>query len=708
MSNSIGFEYNSGVPRRSKDPGRISFLNDIELAIGEIENKDPHAHERAPMDRTRKHLKSRHRQVAEPKIVEDMDTKDGFLADKSRLSFHAGQDQDSQHEELDYESDFEDNLTFHSAGEDSLSVLMGEVLLNPHKLITVFIVSDTGSMVQLINKQYASEQGFKAVALPPNQCFSISSPGGGADDITHVVTMEVRLVMRKYLRVVEDYEQQIFETELSEPEEKVVRMSFGVCENLPVPILWGGRQMRKYDLIDHHEQRVVSMRFGPLDRWQMPSISWMVACAEMRTLIREKQHKALKPFVPSKGRLVHMIKGERLAINLPASLLPHQNNVVRVSRHNAKVDEGFNYIRVTNEKEFYTEYGNMVEVCPSSCNGESYIVIHNYTDHVLSLPAGKLQLAIVPALALPSILTPSSTEFKNIRDTMSTEEFISDVAKTSQLPISVVQHLANKFCRDSTDFKNVCWDEVNDVSLRHSAQMPTSFVSWNMNSLRARMSQPGLMDDFQARILSLSPDIIALQEVKLSDKFDHIQPMETKEIDAQAWSAFYNPLQKDYVAYLSLSDKRYAGQAVLVKRSLSEPVVTFNFAGQEGHAPDGRYIKLEFPELLVMSVYCPFNGRGEPTKLDRRREWDLQFRQELVDMTHDKPRIVLGDFNVVLSDLDLSDSPWFWFQQGPQDLADLSNVGFGGSTEAEWSRFQDTLAASHLVDPYLRPLWIYN
>ena len=69
--------------------------------------------------------------------------------------------------------------------------------------------------------------------------------GGGEDSITHVVTMDVQVVMRRYLKVVENYEDQVFETELSEPETKTIRMSFGVCEQLPVPILWGGKQMRK-------------------------------------------------------------------------------------------------------------------------------------------------------------------------------------------------------------------------------------------------------------------------------------------------------------------------------------------------------------------------------------------------------------------------------------------------------------------------------
>ena len=210
-----------------------------------------------------------------------------------------------------------------------------------------------------------------------------------------------------------------------------------------------------------------------------------------------------------------MIRGERAAINLQASLLPHQNNVVRVSRHNAKVDEGLNYVVVLNETEFYKEYGNMVEICPSSCNGESYVVIHNYTDHVLSLPAGKLRVGIRPAIALPSVLTPASAEFQSVRDNMSADEFLEDVAKTAALPVSTVKRLASTLCKDSVMFRGVEWDRLSESTIRTSSDMPLTFVSWNMNSLRARLQQENCLQDFHKHIMSSAPDVIALQEVKL-------------------------------------------------------------------------------------------------------------------------------------------------------------------------------------------------
>ena len=235
MLQSIGYNYVSGVPKRIKDPGINNFLNDIELALQSIKVNDAYnnySHESSPSGRTRKHTKSRHRLSATNNnlmindntnnVYDDQDSEALFALNNTAHSL-------GLHEELDHENDLEDNLSFSSIGEDSLSVIVGAVSMPNNKSVKVWIVSDTGSMVQLINKKYAGEQGFKAVALPPSQRFSISSPGGGADDITHVITLEVRVMMRRYLKVVENYEEQFFETELSDPEEKTVRMSFGVC-----------------------------------------------------------------------------------------------------------------------------------------------------------------------------------------------------------------------------------------------------------------------------------------------------------------------------------------------------------------------------------------------------------------------------------------------------------------------------------------------
>ena len=46
---------------------------------------------------------------------------------------------------------------------------------------------------------------------------------------------------------------------VSAPEEKAIPMAFGLVDSLPVPILWGGGQMRRRDLIDDHGRKKLSL-----------------------------------------------------------------------------------------------------------------------------------------------------------------------------------------------------------------------------------------------------------------------------------------------------------------------------------------------------------------------------------------------------------------------------------------------------------------
>ena len=76
-----------------------------------------------------------------------------------------------------------------------------------------------------------------------------------------------------------------------------------------------------------------------------------------------------------------------------------------------------------------------------------------------------------------------------------------------------------------------------------------------------------------------------------------------------------------------------------------------------------------------MSVYAPFNGNGQEAHLERRRRWDGHLLMELSELNLDNtPRILMGDLNCCLKDLDLTHDPKFWMsRQGstiPSDIAD--------------------------------------
>jgi exonuclease III len=217
---------------------------------------------------------------------------------------------------------------------------------------------------------------------------------------------------------------------------------------------------------------------------------------------------------------------------------------------------------------------------------------------------------------------------------------------------------------------------------------PKAFYSWNVNGLVQRVNKKNL-EAFYSEIKDRRPDVVSLQEIRLScHKGDASMVLKGGE-DEKTWEAFMKPLRDTYQEYLSLADRRYGGQAMSIKKTMA------------GHHPDGRVIKAEFQELQIKSVYAPFNGTGKPHLLERRRKWDASLRREMIVTKGEKPRILLGDLNTALDDKDKTSNNKFWFNQGlgkeqrskavelcmgkepgVYDVA-IGDQGFGGTTANE-------------------------
>jgi hypothetical protein len=99
-------------------------------------------------------------------------------------------DSDSdESEDLDGQMDYEDNLTYH---EDSLSIMCGTVQGDK-----VWVVTDTGSMTQLVQDSYASRMRIIKIPIRLNKQFDIKSPRGDYETIKEKFRIEVKLKMRK-------------------------------------------------------------------------------------------------------------------------------------------------------------------------------------------------------------------------------------------------------------------------------------------------------------------------------------------------------------------------------------------------------------------------------------------------------------------------------------------------------------------------------
>jgi exodeoxyribonuclease-3 len=189
-------------------------------------------------------------------------------------------------------------------------------------------------------------------------------------------------------------------------------------------------------------------------------------------------------------------------------------------------------------------------------------------------------------------------------------------------------------------------------------------ATWNVNGLRARLGFVRLW--LEAR----QPDIVALQELKLSD--EHFPHRELAELGYEA---------------AVLGQKAWNGVAVLARRRPA--VETAGLPGQE--AMGSRLLSARVGDLLVTSVYCPNGKHVAHDDYERKLAWFDALAAHLEgDRSGAGPHVLLGDFNICPGSLDSWD---------PDGLA-----GTIFHTDAERRRLQAVLDRG-LCDLYrhLRP-----
>ena len=154
-------------------------------------------------------------------------------------------------------------------------------------------------------------------------------------------------------------------------------------------------------------------------------------------------------------------------------------------------------------------------------------------------------------------------------------------------------------------------------------------ISWNVNGIRAITKK-----DFFNDIKAMNPDILCLQETKA-------QPDEVEKAleNLDGYEHYYN----------SATKKGYSSTAILTK---IKPIKVTNDMGMEEHDNEGRVICAEFEDFHLVTVYVPNAGAGLK-RLDYRKQWDIDFKNYLVELEKIKPVIVCGDFNVAHTSIDL-------------------------------------------------------
>ena len=158
-------------------------------------------------------------------------------------------------------------------------------------------------------------------------------------------------------------------------------------------------------------------------------------------------------------------------------------------------------------------------------------------------------------------------------------------------------------------------------------------ATWNVNSLRVRL------EHVLAWMESNEPDVLALQETKLTDENFPIE-------------AFENA---GYHAEFS-GQPTYNGVA-LISREPGEDVAT----GIEGFEdPQRRVLAATYGGVRVMNLYVPNGQSVESDKFQYKLKWLAALQAQLeAEVGRYDHRVILGDFNIAPEDRDVHD-PEAW------------------------------------------------
>lgn len=157
-------------------------------------------------------------------------------------------------------------------------------------------------------------------------------------------------------------------------------------------------------------------------------------------------------------------------------------------------------------------------------------------------------------------------------------------------------------------------------------------ITYNVNGLRAAVAK-GLPEWIQSE----QPDVICIQETKL-------QP---EQYPADAFE------QMGYHSYLfSAQKKGYSGVAILTKK---QPDHIEYGMGIEEYDNEGRFIRADYGDLSIVSVYHPSGTSGDERQ-DFKMKWLDAFHGYVEELRKTRPKLVLcGDYNICHEPIDIHD-----------------------------------------------------
>lgn len=174
-------------------------------------------------------------------------------------------------------------------------------------------------------------------------------------------------------------------------------------------------------------------------------------------------------------------------------------------------------------------------------------------------------------------------------------------------------------------------------------------ISWNIDSLNAALTSDSARAELSRAVLKTikdeDPDIIAIQETKLSSKGPTKKHLEILQQDVPDYTIAWNSSKEP-------ARKSYAGTMFLFKNFLSPNVTYPEIGAPSTMDAEGRIITLEFDDFFITQVYTPNAGSGL-VRLEERQQWDIKYADYLASLDKEKPVIATGDYNVAHKEIDL-------------------------------------------------------
>jgi len=157
-------------------------------------------------------------------------------------------------------------------------------------------------------------------------------------------------------------------------------------------------------------------------------------------------------------------------------------------------------------------------------------------------------------------------------------------------------------------------------------------ITYNVNGIRAAVSK-GLTEWLSV----VSPDIICFQETKAQE--DQIPVLEFESLGY-------------YSYWFSAKKKGYSGVGLLSK--VKPDKVVYGMGIYE-YDDEGRFLRADFGDISVVSVYHPSGSSGEERQ-DFKMIWLERYLDYITELKKTRPNLILsGDYNICHKPIDIHD-----------------------------------------------------